>query len=140
MHTYSMPWVALAPLCVVIGTSITVRVCHGTNIQQLGARKAASVNAELRASKIGRFDGTELAHDGPNAPGIITNRPAVGEIWSIDGVGSASRHRGQAQRKGESIRDFASFTRTFMKFHSHNRKLQRLHERKAESETLLFVQ
>ena len=50
------------------------------------------VNAELRASKIRRLDGTELAHDGPDALGIITNRPAVGEIWSIDGVGSASRH------------------------------------------------
>ena len=120
MHTYSMPWVALAPLCVVIGTSLTVRVCHGTNIQHLGARKAASVNAELRASKIERFDGTELAHDGPNAPGIITNRPAVCEIWSIDGAGSASRHRGQAQRKGESIRDFTSCTVLLTIFHDCN--------------------
>lgn len=99
-YTYSMPWAALAPPFVVNGTSLTVRVHHGTNILPLGARKAARVNAELRASKIRRIDGTELAHDGPNAPGIITNRPAVCEIWSIDGAGSASRHRGQAQRKG----------------------------------------
>lgn len=120
-YTYSMPWAALAPPFVVNGTSLTVRVHHGTNILPLGARKAARVNAELRASKIRRIDGTELAHDGPNAPGIITNRPAVCEIWSIDGAGSASRHRGQAQRKGESIKDFASFTRTVIKFRDCNR-------------------
>ena len=88
---------------VVIGTSLTVEACHGTNILQLSARKAARVNVELRASKIGRFDGTELAHDDPDAPGIITGRPVVGEIWSIGGAGSASRHRRQAQRKGESM-------------------------------------
>ena len=93
-------WAALAPPFVVIGTSLTVEACHGTNILQLSARKAARVNVELRASKIGRFNGTELAHDDPDAPGIITGRPVVGEIWSIGGAGSASRHRRQAQRKG----------------------------------------
>ena len=50
MHICPMPWAALAPLFVVIGTSLTVEACHGTNILQLGARKAARVNAELRAS------------------------------------------------------------------------------------------
>jgi hypothetical protein len=94
----------------------------------ISARKAARVNADLRASKIGRFDGTELAHDDPDAPGIITGRPVVGEIWSIGGAGSASRHRRQAQRKGESIRDFASSTAMTTKIHGRNRKLQRLHE------------
>ena len=128
MHICPMPWAALAPLFVVIGTSLTVEACHGTNILQLSARKAARVNAELRASKIGRFDGTELAHDDPDAPGIITGRPVVGEIWSIGGAGSASRHRRQAQRKGESIRDFASSTAMTTKIHGRNRKLQRLHE------------
>jgi hypothetical protein len=121
-------WAALAPPSLVIGTSLTVEACHGTNILQLSARKAARVNAELRASKIGRFDGTELAHDDPDAPGIITGRPVVGEIWSIGGAGSASRHRRQAQRKGESIRDFASSTAMTTKIHGRNRKLQRLHE------------
>ena len=92
MHTSPMPWAAIAPLFVVIGTSLTARVRHGTNILQLGARKAARVDAELRASKIGRFDGMELAHDSPDAPEIITDRPAVGEISSIDGAPTARRH------------------------------------------------
>ena len=107
MHTSPTPWAAIAPLFVVIGTSLTARVCHGTNVLQLGARKAARVDAELRASKIGRFDGMELAHDDPDAPGIITDRPAVGEIWSIDGAPTARRH---ISRQRSTIKDFLSKT------------------------------
>jgi hypothetical protein len=113
---------------VVIGTSLTVEACHSTNIVQLGARKAARVNAELRASRIGRFDGMELAHDDPDAPGIITGRPVVGEIWSIGGAGAESRHRRRAPPARGSIRENQTSTRMSTKLAGCNRKLQRLHD------------